>query len=300
MKQKFIFLTILFAVVATTFISAQNDRTISIQGILREASGIAVEDGNYTLEFNIYHDPTNMDSKWNETHTDVPVKNGLYTVYLGEITAIPVAVFDTVNVAYVGVTIGGSEMTPRIKMTHAPFTYAAHSVTCSGAVGDVKYSILDPTQFAAQNGDCWVAMNGGDISGSALAAITGMTNSPDASGLFLRAHEYNEAYDNDRTTASPIATVQTEAFKEHDHYINLWTSYNTALNSSYTAKYFDNYPASHGAGGNGFQQAQNVSNRTINPSDTNHRHSVVGDTDMTGGTETRPDNLNLYIYIRIN
>lgn len=53
-------------------------------------------------------------------------------------------------------------------------------------IGSIQQSILDLSQFQALNGTDWVLMDGSDISGSALATLTGTTTAPDATGCFLR------------------------------------------------------------------------------------------------------------------
>ena len=95
----------------------------------------------------------------------------------------------------------------------------ADIVLCSGAVGDVKYSFLNPTQFAAQNGDCWVPLDGSSLSGTKLGMITGISTLPNAGGLFVRAQEFSNSPDNDpgRTHTSTIGQVQNDEFKQHDH-----------------------------------------------------------------------------------
>lgn len=55
------------------------------------------------------------------------------------------------------------------------------------AIGSIQQSVLTEVQFQAQQSDKWVLMDGRDITGSALAGITGWANLPDASGRFLRS-----------------------------------------------------------------------------------------------------------------
>jgi len=67
-------------------------------------------------------------------------------------------------------------------------TVAATNLTGLGTVpvGSIIQSILTLAQFQAQAGTNWVLMNGASIVGSRLATITGWTNLPDATGRFLR------------------------------------------------------------------------------------------------------------------
>ena len=136
-------ITLLLGLIAMVDIaSAQiTNPKISIQGILREASGVAVEDGQYDLTLKLYSQATGGTANYTEDHVGVPVSSGVYSVQLGSIVSLGTTEFD--SLMFVGVTVGGSELLPRIELTYSPFSMAARSVMCSGAVGDVKYSILN-------------------------------------------------------------------------------------------------------------------------------------------------------------
>ena len=47
--------------------NAQIPETLSYQGVLTDASGTAVTDGNYSLTFNLYESLTGGSSIWGET-----------------------------------------------------------------------------------------------------------------------------------------------------------------------------------------------------------------------------------------
>jgi len=99
-------------------LTAQVDPTLSVQGILKKSNGVAVEDGNYNLTFRLYTTPTGGTALWTENQTDVEVSSGIYSATLGVITPLTVA-FD--QLYYLGVTVGSSELTPRILLTSAPY-----------------------------------------------------------------------------------------------------------------------------------------------------------------------------------
>lgn len=94
--------------------------TLSIQGILKRANGDAVDDGAYTITFRLYEQESGSTSTaiWTETQNDVDVFNGIYSAVLGQTTALNVP-FD--QLYYLGVTIGSSELSPRILLTSAPY-----------------------------------------------------------------------------------------------------------------------------------------------------------------------------------
>jgi hypothetical protein len=225
------------------------------------------------------------------------------TTHLGSV-ANPVDGLNWGSATYfVGVTVQGTELSPRTELTFAPYSLGspkAQEVICSGAVGDVKYSILNPTQFAAVNGSCWVPLKGGSIAGSKLATITGNPNLPDVGGLFIRSQEFpgGANQDPDRDTNSPIANFQDQSFLSHTHTLSI--NYG---GSHYHLLYLpqDRSPADGDGGSNSFPDGQGSDGTGyFGSTSTEGNHNHTGTNANTGGTETRPKNLNLWTYIRIN
>lgn len=269
---------------------AQNTAKISVQGTLKDAGGSAVADGTYSVIFRLYNSLNGGTAFWEET-AQVNVLGGIYSHLLGSVNSLTASNFSS-NV-YLGVTIGNFELTPRSEMTYAPYSFyvanagMAEKVRCSGAVGDVKYSVLNPAEFVAENGDCWVPMDGRELAPTdKLRIASGMTFVPNAGGLFIRSQDFpNSDNDPDRDSNSPVATIQGDDFKSHNHNIS-------DPGHSHTGGAF--WP------GNGPEQNQDggVEDRTTF---TNTGSSTTGITiNNTGGTETRPKNINLWTYIRIN
>lgn len=297
--------------------SAQQTKKISLQGFLKDANGKAVADGSQSMTFKLYTTATGGTAEWSEDQT-LNVFGGVYSTHLGTNTNnAPGGVTDFGNLSwgaktyYVGVTVQGTELTPRTELTFAPYSLGspkAQEVVCSGAVGDVKYSILNPTQFAAVNGNCWVPMDGRTMVGSKLAEIIGGSSVPNAGGLFLRGQEsQNGSTDNDpeRTSASTIATLQDQQFLSHGHTHSLNASGNTSTNGNHThgyertSEYVDD---NDGGSDHGNPNSTEFSKQTDAAGDHSHSFSVTvtGSVNNNGGNETRPKNLNLWTYIRIN
>lgn len=158
------------------------------------------------------------------------------------------------------------------------------SMGCTGAVGDVKYSILDEAAFQAENGPCWVLLDGRDIVGSRLGAMIGQTNLPDARGYFLRAVDTrsSDRVDTDRNQGQ-IGTLQDDMIRSHTH---------TDVNSGYglirKSKAGESVTAgSIDSAGSGTEPDVKAVPKSVELTDF-------------GGQETRPKNINLYVYIRIN
>ncbi|GGD54902.1 hypothetical protein GCM10011514_18850 [Emticicia aquatilis] len=304
--------------------SAQQAKKISLQGFLKDANGKAVADGQQTITFKLYTQEAGGTAEWTEDQT-INVFGGVYSTHLGKTVSLENLNWGA-STYYVGVTVQGTELTPRTELTFAPYSLGspkAQEVVCSGAVGDVKHSILNPTQFAAVNGNCWVPMDGRALAATdKLRQITGMTSLPNGGGLFIRSQEFANStnYDDNRDTNSPIAQVQVEDYRSHTHSANLSISGGTNSDGSHS----HNLRINSGANGvGGFKAAnENLSlsqhgiritgsgaadltwNSLFTESAGGHSHSIygsaTGNTSSAGGNETRPDNLNFWVYIRIN
>lgn len=311
--SKFLPLVLVLSVFFTFEVSAQQTKKISLQGFLKDANGKAVADGQQNITFKLYTQEAGGTAEWTEDQT-INVFGGVYSTHLGK--TIPL---DNLNwgaaTYYVGVTVQGTELVPRTELTFAPYSLGspkAQEVVCSGAVGDIKHSILNPTQFAAVNGNCWVPMDGRALAATdKLRQITGMTALPNGGGLFIRSQEFPNSsdYDPERSSVSTIAQVQGEAFRSHAHSATLSVSASGSTSSNGNHSHSWTLPKDAGDGGIATGRSHNESGgTTTRNTSTNgeHSHSVnvsgsaSGTTNSEGGNETRPDNMNFWVYIRIN
>ncbi len=290
-----IFVVTLMGALCSSQLTAQESPTISIQGTLKDATGSSVDDGTYTVTFRLFNVESGGSAVWQE-EAPVEVVGGIYTHYLGSVTPLNPANFG--NVLYLGLKVGNYELNPRTKLTYAPYTIASATVVCSGAVGDVKYSVLNPTQFAAVNGDCWVPFDGRALAGnSQLRQITGWSNLPDVGGTFLRAQEFPGSPDRDpgRTSGSAIASVQAEELKSHGHNVSgegLYVFPLDAISAIGTSNTVNVEILTRTASIGIFPGSPFAIN--FNP------YGGGGSISNSGGAETRPVNTNLWVYIRIN
>ena len=93
---------------------------MSYQGRLTDASGEPVADGNYSVAFWLYTEPTGGSPFWTETQS-VTTRDGLFSVLLG--SATPIGSVPNADAAYIGMAVEGSEeMTPRLRIAG---TYAS-------------------------------------------------------------------------------------------------------------------------------------------------------------------------------
>ena len=132
------------------------------------------------------------------------------------------------------------------------------------AVGSVQQTFLSAVEFESIMGSEWVLADGRDVTGSLYETITGNTTVPDCRGLFLRTVGGN---------ADPtIGGTQTDSIAGHTHP-------QVALIASGGST--GEFPLANQPGGN---------NSAVANTNTNNN----------AGTETRPVNITVNTYIKIN
>ena len=145
----------------------------------------------------------------------------------------------------------------------------------SGSLGDVRYSVLPPANFRNLNGDGWQLMDGRNINGSDLCTEFGTCQIPDARGVFIRGMNVGR----DQASGDPegnrgVGSYQSDNIESHTHGLHHRIIGDTR--GGFT----------HGvAAGGGSGSIHDIGIRT---------------TDAKGGNETRPRNIALYVYIKVN
>lgn len=147
------------------------------------------------------------------------------------------------------------------------------SLGCLGAVGDVKYSILTPDDFQSVNGACWVLMDGRNISSTKLGAF-GYQELPDARGIFIRGYDNRmdddtKRMDVDRSFGDPVGEFQKDGLRQHT------ITYQKPAGPNLVAACGNCAGVMH----SGFRNAT----------------TTVGN-----AGDTRPQNITMFTYIRIN
>jgi hypothetical protein len=85
-------------------------------------------------------------------------------------------------------------------------------------LGDVRYSVLDAAHFRAVHGDGWVLMDGRNINNTALCQDQGFCQLPDARGVFIRGMNLGRAPDaGDADGDRQLGALQADAIKSHQH-----------------------------------------------------------------------------------
>jgi hypothetical protein len=118
---------------------------LNYQGILRDPEGNLMS-GLHDMTFRIYDrvSAPQAEAVWSEIHEDVTVRDGQFSVLLGNTTPLPFTIFygpDT----FIGVTVAPfDEMVPRQRFASVPFAiYADHasSLTSPNATSDTAVSV---------------------------------------------------------------------------------------------------------------------------------------------------------------
>lgn len=100
---------------------AQVPRQITYQGVLTDTNGAPMPDNTYVMVFRLYDVSTAGTVLWNEVK-NVPVKDGLFSSYLGDTTPFPDSV-DWTKTYWLGIQVGGDpELAPRIKLAAVPYS----------------------------------------------------------------------------------------------------------------------------------------------------------------------------------
>lgn len=296
---------------------------ISFQGVLKTASGEPVPDGEYTFTFSFWKslsstanadkllkigatDFNNPSNQWAETVT-LGVAGGIYSHNLGSVTPLNPKNFEGPEPVYLNIKVGGKDILPRTEFTYAPLSFStayAQKVVCSGAVGDIKYSILPPEKFKDVNGDCWVPLDGRTLSNTDELYSLGVTTLPNAGGMFLRSQDFtavsgteswkpknssNNDPDRDHNTAP--GSVQSDLLKSHNH---------TATSTVDDPGHRHNIDLDDSSGGGGIDDAGESGEGSTTTASAVTGITVSTTISNSGGSETRPKNLNFWIYIRIN
>lgn len=174
---------------------------LSFQGILKDSAGSPIT-GARTVNFSIFPTATGGGSLWTETQT-VSAEAGLYNVQLGSVNPVTAGVFDGTT-RYLGLSIGGSELLPRVVMVTVPYAYRAEYADTAGSSAAAQNAVVftPPTQqtTSAATG-IWVknTKNGiggtesytaisAEASGTQGVAVVGIasdtTNAVNAGGMF--------------------------------------------------------------------------------------------------------------------
>lgn len=139
MKTATMLAAVVFALVLCVSASADISPWISYQGVLRDASGNPVSDGDYEVTFRLYDVETGGTQLWKEVHS-LSAEGGLIDALLGSI--IPLNTLSFLDPYWLSIAIESEpELAPRTPFTTVPYAgHAGFADTC--LEGDQDWNIL--------------------------------------------------------------------------------------------------------------------------------------------------------------
>jgi len=293
MKKIYFILYVLIGLLSTVNSNAQASVTssgMSIQGIARDETNAALANiDQLDLVFTVYYLGSGNSEQIIVTKT-ASVKTDNFGVF-SYVLALDQTLFNLISTqsTYLKV-VQGSTVFSNEKLQTVPYAIYAQNGVPTG-------SIMAFIGTVAPNG--WLLCDGSaftdNTSNANLKALLGSTTTPNLKAMFLRG-----AGDGNAKVGPALKAVQAEDIKSHLHSININTSANGNHNHN-TGFANDDYNGSGGQNKNGLEDDTSVNNNRTLPTDYsgNHQHNVAGNTDATGGTETRPINYGVNYIIKI-
>jgi type II secretory pathway pseudopilin PulG len=154
---------------------------VNYQGTLADSQSQPLT-GTYSLAFRIYATSSTPTVLWTETQPSVAVAGGVFHVILGSVTPLTPAVFSA-SERWLGISVnGGTEMTPRTRITAVPWALRAaiadSVVGGSGGGSDGDWTIVGSDMYSAVPGNVGI---GATAPGKKLQI--GQTSTPNSEGM---------------------------------------------------------------------------------------------------------------------
>ncbi|MEZ4210186.1 MAG: hypothetical protein R3B38_00480 [Patescibacteria group bacterium] len=208
-------------------IAADVPITMGYQGRLKDSGGTALS-GTYDFTIRIYNALTGGSSLFSETHSDVTVTNGYFTLVIGSVDAStnPLDLdFDTTY--YISTEIeSDGEMSPRTKINSAAYAFRAGGIeTAASAPSASSSSVLREGRIYFNTGDntiyvytsgSWVAASGGGGGGAPTDATYLVTsaNGTLTNEVVTSSLAANLTFAGDDSAARTITLGQTNSFDD--------------------------------------------------------------------------------------
>lgn len=103
---------------------------INYQGTLTDNAGQPVT-ATKSMTFSIYAAISDTSAKWTSTISGITVKNGSFSVNLGEQNTFPAGLFDSDSL-FLGIVVDGVELAPRKRLVSVPYALSAGTAETGG------------------------------------------------------------------------------------------------------------------------------------------------------------------------
>ena len=130
MARLFVIMTVLLLAVCTTLAAD----VLTYQGRLTDASNNPVADGVNALRFRIYDAPTGGNLLWQEYNPVVQTTDGMFSVRLGELTALDLGSLGN-GTLYLEIVVG---LSPAALSPRTPLTSSPRSAVAGKVMGDLE------------------------------------------------------------------------------------------------------------------------------------------------------------------
>lgn len=178
------------------------------------------------------------------------------------------------------------------------FQSTQEKTSSNGTIGDVKYSVLPETRFKELNPG-WVLMDGRDVIGSEYHRETGFKSIPNGTNNFVRGMSDNRKVGEfqNSSTAKPknkSFLIKITSDGKHKHKLRYRKRYDYNATGAPTNKWGGIFAMNWN--GKNLTKADKKPDQ-FSFQDGGHNHTINSE---NWDGETRPDNISLYIYIKIN
>ncbi len=134
------------ALTSTQIAAVEIPGQISYQGRLTDSGGVPLND---TVEVvaAVYDSESGGISLWSETHSDVIISDGLFSLRLGSNISIPSDIFAT-GPRYLSLTVDGSEIDPRTLLVAVPYSFVSAVSDSAEIAADIPDGSVTESKIA--------------------------------------------------------------------------------------------------------------------------------------------------------